>query len=148
MFLVSARRLLAELDLHVPQTGQAMRDIAAGRVTAEAVYPTLPSISIDHGVMERATRVVTVPAAIGWDDVGSWAALAAFAEPSPRAIEIDGHGNYLASDDGTIIAAVGVDNLVIVKSGNAILVIPRDRTQDVREVIEAIAARPDRDDYL
>ncbi|MEO8702456.1 MAG: sugar phosphate nucleotidyltransferase [Kofleriaceae bacterium] len=158
MFLVSARRLLAELEVHVPITGAAVQAIAAGRVRAEDVYPTLPSISIDHGVMERATRVITIPAAIGWDDVGSWAALAeleldgdADADRNVRrgrTVAIDAHGNYLASDDDTVIAAVGVDDLVIVKVGNAILVIPKSRSQDVRKVIDELASRDYGDEHL
>src|SRR6185436_14261484 len=77
MFCVAAGRLLAELDAHLPATARAVRDIAAGRARAADVYPALAAISIDHAVMERASGIVTVPAAVGWDDVGSWAALPA-----------------------------------------------------------------------
>ena len=91
MFCVSARRLLAELDAHLPATARAVRDIAAGRAAAaERATRRCASISIDHAVMERAARVITVPAAVGWDDIGSWAALPALhgvgrltATPSP-----------------------------------------------------------------
>ncbi|MGE3458982.1 MAG: sugar phosphate nucleotidyltransferase, partial [Kofleriaceae bacterium] len=66
MFQLSARRLLAELDEQLAVTGRAVRDVAAGRVTAEAGYPSLPSISIDHAVMEHAERGVTGPGSFGW----------------------------------------------------------------------------------
>lgn len=148
MFFASARRILAELDAHAPPIGQAVRDIAAGAARAEDVYPDLPSISFDHAVMERVTRVVTIPAAIGWDDVGSWSALPALLGTDPEgntiagtALVLGGTGNVIASDDGTLIAAVGVDDLVIVKSGDAILVVRRDAAQDVREVVEALSKR-------
>lgn len=148
MFFASARRILAELDAHAPPIARAVREIAAGAARAEDVYPQLPSISFDHAVMERATSVVTIPAAIGWDDVGSWSALPALlgrdlagntiAGPG---IAVRGAGNILASDDDTLIAVVGVDDLVVVKSGDAILVVRREAAQDVREVVETLSKR-------
>ena len=148
MFFASAKRLLAELDTHLPLTGRAVRDIAAGIVPAAEVYPTLPKISIDHAVMERATRVVTIPASVGWDDLGSWAALpsllgvdSAGNTISGTAIVELGGGNIVMSDDDTVIAAIGVLDLVIVKSGNAILVMPKAAAQNVRAVVEALAER-------
>lgn len=148
MFCVSARRLLEDLDAHLPATGRAVRDIAAGRARAADAYPALVSISIDHAVMERAARVVTVPAAVGWDDVGSWAAL-----PALRGVDGDGNtqagpavilggaGNIAISDDDTLIAMVGMSDVVVVKSGDAILVIPRAAAQDVRKIVDALSAR-------
>ncbi|HEY0192196.1 MAG TPA: sugar phosphate nucleotidyltransferase [Kofleriaceae bacterium] len=148
MFCVSARRLCAELELHVPATARAVQDIAAGRVRAEDVYPQLASISIDHAVMERAGRVITVPAQVGWDDVGSWAALPALRGADERGnttagevVIVDGGDNIAISDDGTLIAMVGVSDVIVVKSGNAILVLPRSQAQDVRKVVEALSAR-------
>src|SRR5436190_7765978 len=71
IFCARASRLLAELDRHLPATGAAVRAIAKDRSAAAQLYPTLPSISFDHGIMEKIDRVVTVPASVGWDDVGS-----------------------------------------------------------------------------
>ncbi|HEY1558352.1 MAG TPA: sugar phosphate nucleotidyltransferase [Kofleriaceae bacterium] len=148
IFCASARRLLAELDAHLPATARAVRAIAADPSAAAALYPTLPSISIDHAVMEKASGVVTVPADVGWDDVGSWAALPAMRgvdatgnTVAGAALVLDGTGNVVVSDDATLIATVGVSDLVVVKSGDAILVIRKDHAQDVREVIDALSAR-------
>jgi len=98
--------------------------------------------------MEHADRVVTVPAAIGWDDVGSWAALPAIRSHDASGntvagttLVIDGANNIVVSDDATLIATVGVSDLVVVKSGDAILVIPRDQAQDVRKVVDALSTR-------
>jgi len=147
MFVMSARRALAELDANVPATGKAVRAIAGG-ADAAALYPTLPSISIDHAVMEKAANVVTITVDAGWDDVGSWAAM-----PAVRGVDATGNttdgpvivlggtGNIVMSDDATMIATVGVSNLVVVKAGDAILVIDKDRAQDVREVVDALVAR-------
>ena len=148
IFCARASRLLAELDAQLPETARAVREIAKNPAVARERYQALPSISIDHGVMEHASRVVTVPAAVGWDDVGSWAAVPAIRGSDAHgntiagaAVVIDGTGNVVMSDDGTLIATVGVSDLVVVKHGDAILVIPKAAAQDVRKVIDALSAR-------
>ena len=144
MFFASARRMVAELENHVPPTGRAVQEIAAGKARAEDVYPGLPAISIDHGVMERVSRVFTIPASVGWDDVGSWAALPTLLGTDPAgntvsgsALVLEGTGNIILSDGG-MIATIGVSDLVIVKSGDAILVVPRAEAQRVRDLVEAL----------
>jgi mannose-1-phosphate guanylyltransferase len=148
IFGASAARILAELDKHLPVTARSVREIAADASKARALYPALPSISFDHAVMEKADRVVTVPAQVGWDDVGSWAALpavrgadAAGNTTGGTVLVLDGTGNVVLSDDDTLVATVGVSDLVVVKSGDAILVIRKDAAQDVRKVIDALSAR-------
>jgi mannose-1-phosphate guanylyltransferase len=148
IFCARASRLLAELDRQLPDTAKAVREIAADPASARERYQALPSVSIDHGVMERAERVVTVPAAVGWDDVGSWAALPAIRGADAQgntivgsAVVVDGANNVVISDDATLIATVGVSDLVVVKHGDAILVIPKAAAQDVRKVIDALSAR-------
>ncbi len=148
MFFISARRLVAELETHVPPIGRAVQEIAAGRARAEDEYPTLPSISIDHAVMERATRVFTIPAAVGWDDIGSWAAVADVLgiddegnALAGNAVVVGGTGNVILSDDTTIIATAGVSDLVVVKVGDAILVLPKAASQDVRAIVDELAKR-------
>jgi mannose-1-phosphate guanylyltransferase len=148
IFCASAKRLLAELATHLPTTAHAVREIARDPANALALYPTLPSISFDHAVMEKTDRVVTVPASVGWDDVGSWAALPAVRgtdasgnTTAGKVLVIEGTGNVVISDDATLIATVGLDDLVVVKSGDAILVIRKDAAQDVRKVIDALSAR-------
>src|SRR6185503_16139701 len=118
-----AKRILAELDTHLAATGAAVRALARDPGQARTIYPSLASISFDHAVMERVDRVVTVPVQVGWDDVGSWAALPAVRGADAagnttigETLVIDGANNVVVSDDGTLIATVGVDDLVVVKS--------------------------------
>ena len=146
IFCATAKRLLGELDAHLPETAKTVREIAADSASISR-YASLAAISIDHAVMERASHIVTVPAEIGWDDVGSWAALPAIRQRDSAGntvvgptLIVDGTNNVVVSDDETLIATVGVSDLVVIKSGNAILVVPRDQTQDVRKVVEALAA--------
>jgi mannose-1-phosphate guanylyltransferase len=148
IFCARASRLLAELDRQLPETAKAVREIANDPASARARYQALPSVSIDHGVMEKAERVVTVPAAVGWDDVGSWAAIPAIRGTDSNgntivgsAVVVDGDNNVVISDDATLIATVGVSDLIVVKHGDAILVIPKSAAQDVRKVIDALSQR-------
>jgi mannose-1-phosphate guanylyltransferase len=148
IFCVSAARLLRELDEHLPATGRAARRVAAGDPGATEAYAQVISISIDHAVMERAARVVTVPAAVGWDDVGSWAALPALRgvdgdgnTTAGEAVIVGGTGNIAIGGGDAVIALVGVSDLVVVSTGDAILVIPKSEAQDVRKVVEALSAR-------
>jgi mannose-1-phosphate guanylyltransferase len=155
IFCLSAKRLLTELDVHLPLTAATVKQIVRDnglvvdpRGLYEA-YEALPSISFDHGVMEKlCSGVVAVSAAVGWNDVGSWSALSEVrgvdAEGNTAAgngLVIDGIGNVVLSDDGTLIAAIGVSDLVIVKSGDAILVVKKDDAQRVREIVEALSSR-------
>lgn len=147
IFLVSAKRMMAELTLRLPDTAKAVTEIAAG-ADANALYPTLRSISIDHAVMEHTERVVTIPADVGWDDVGSWAAIPAVRGSDhdgntldPLAMSIDGRNNLVLTDDDTVVAVVGLDDLVVVKSGNAVLVIRKEQAQDVRKVVESLSSQ-------
>jgi mannose-1-phosphate guanylyltransferase len=119
-------------------------DAAGAEAAAARVYPGFPSISIDHGVMEKATDVVAVPGSFGWSDVGSWAAVAELvahdAAGNARrgdAVVVDGGDNLTFTDAG-VIALVGVSGLAVVRAGDAVLVLPADRAQDVRAAVEAL----------
>ncbi|HEY4239579.1 MAG TPA: sugar phosphate nucleotidyltransferase [Kofleriaceae bacterium] len=147
IFCASARRLLAELEAHVPAIARTARAIVAGTEPVREAYAKLPSISIDHAVMERAARVVTVPAAVGWDDVGSWAAL-----PAVRGADADGNtlvngayvvdgANNVVVTDGGVVITVGVSDLVVVRDGDAVLVIPRAAAQDVRKAVDLLSEK-------
>lgn len=160
MFFVRAARLLADIERHMPETFAGLARIRdalgtadAERVTAE-VYPTLPRISIDFGVMEKAHGVLTIPGDFGWNDVGSWSALADYRDADDAGnvtegdvVTCDARRNIVLADPGVAVAVVGCDDLVVVQSGNAVLVVPRARAQDVREVVAALTER-ELEDYL
>ena len=118
-------------------------------------YADAPSISIDHGIMEKATGLRVIPGAFGWNDVGSWAALPALRAPDARgnvviggAALLDGDGNIVVADEGApYVGVLGVRDLVVVATNDAVLVIPKDRAQDVRRIVEA-AKQSGRDDLL
>ncbi len=151
IFLFRADIFLSELAAHAPAMLTAAQDaMRLARFEGNRVYPDAdafagsPSDSIDYAVMERAERVAVVPVSMGWNDVGSWDALHAISD-------LDGDGNahrgeVLAIDtrdclirsDGIRVAAVGISDLIIVASGNDLLILPRGRSQEIKKLIEAM----------
>jgi mannose-1-phosphate guanylyltransferase len=157
MFFLTARRMLDEARRHLPALGALLDAAVAGDADAVVAsgYADAPSISIDHGVMEKAGGLRVIPGSFGWNDVGSWAALPALKAPDPRgnvviggASLLDGDGNIVVADEGApYVGVLGVSDLVVVATKDAVLVIPKDRAQDVRRVVEA-AKQSGRDDLL
>lgn len=146
-FLFRAGRLLELLQVHQPEIAHGLSEIEQRPERIADLYPQLPSISIDFGVMEHLDEVFTLPLDCGWSDIGSWEALA---EILPRdetgnvtkgeVVAIDCEGSVLYAAEGTV-AALGIDDLVIVKTGDAVLVIPKDRTQEIRKIVAALEDR-------
>jgi mannose-1-phosphate guanylyltransferase len=157
MFFTRARHLLAQIEEHMPQTHAGLAEIAAalaeggperGAEVAARAYPPLPKVSIDYGVMEKAANVACVRGDFGWNDVGSWDALATLREPDSdgntvygTAVLTDSRDNIVVGEDERVIALVGVSGLVVVQSDDKILVIPRERAQDVREAVAALKTK-------
>jgi mannose-1-phosphate guanylyltransferase len=160
MFFFTARAMSEAIARHMPDVagGVAKLDEAAGRGeearALASVFPTLPSVSIDVGVMEKASKLAVVKGDFGWNDVGSW-------ESAWELAPHDAHGNALPAESVTVdaqgnlvrdlttsgakrvYALVGVSDLVLVETDDAVLVIPRSRAQDVRAVVDALKARGD-----
>lgn len=148
MFLWKAASIRAEIERQLPDIVPGMnafrdaRDLAAELVRQ---YPGFPSVSIDYGVMEGATAVRAIPGDFAWSDVGSWEALWDLGPLDENGNTVRGDAvlidstNCVVSGDVKLIAAVGVSDLVIVQSGDAILVCPRARAQDVRLIVDRLA---------
>ena len=156
MFFFRADVILDAVEAHLPGLGDAVRafDDASARGDERAevarLYADLPSVSIDHGVMEKAERVAVLPASFGWSDLGSWTTAWELAERDgddnalpEGAIAIDSRGCYVRAPEGKVVALVGVRDLVVVDTEDAILIVPRDRAQDVRAVVDALKSRGD-----
>jgi mannose-1-phosphate guanylyltransferase len=154
MFFFRADAVLAELRTHLPELAAGLRALdaaaACGREAEEVarVYPSLPAVSIDVGLMEKAADVAVVPGDFGWSDVGSWttawelAAKDAAGNAAPEgAVLVDARDNLARARAGKVVALVGVSGLVVVDTDDALLVMPRERAQDVRLVVEALRAR-------
>jgi mannose-1-phosphate guanylyltransferase len=156
MFFFLASRILDAIDQHLPGLGEKLHayDDAANEgnehALVAATYADLPAISIDHGIMEKVDSVSVVPGSFGWSDLGSWTSAWELASRDEQdnalpegAVAIDAHGNYAWAPEGKLVSLVGVDGLVVVDAGDALLVIPRERAQDVREIVAALRERDD-----
>jgi mannose-1-phosphate guanylyltransferase len=161
MFFLTARRMFEESRRHLPELAKvldaavAARDDAAATVVVQELYGTATKISIDNGIMEKATGLRVLPGSFGWNDVGSWAAVATIRQADARgnvvlggATLVDGDDNLVVAEEGgPFVGVVGVKGLVVVATKDAILVVPKDRAQDVKAIVEA-AKKSGREDLL
>jgi mannose-1-phosphate guanylyltransferase/mannose-6-phosphate isomerase len=153
LFLADAYlEALAQFDLGTLTATQEAMDKA--RIEGTRIYPDAAAFaassddSIDYAVMEKADRVAVVPVAMGWNDVGSWDALHAISDTDSNgnAHRSHGDGDVLAVDtkscfvrsDGVRISMIGVEDLIVVASGDDVLIMPRGRSQEVKQLIKAI----------
>ena len=151
IFLFRADSYLEALARFAPGMLAAAQDAMVGarreglRIHPDAeAFAASPDDSIDYAVMEKADRVAVVPVSMGWSDVGSWDALHAISDPDEAGNVHQGNvialdtSNCLVRSDGARIALVGVKDLIVVASGNDILVLPRGRSQEIKKLIEAM----------
>lgn len=158
MFIWRCDTILSEIAFYQPDLGRALAGISfTGDVwelsdlaaQIEAMYGSVASVSIDYAVMEKSSKVQVVPVEMGWSDVGSWSALPEVVPPDACGTVCINAAAHVAIDssdcliyaDGKVVATVGVKGLVIVSTPDALLVCDRDRAQDVKKVVEQLAAR-------
>src|SRR5260370_38657254 len=149
MFFWRASTFLATLDKYLPKTYAALESLAAsiGKSSYErklrAIYPKLQNISVDYAILEPATRepgspsVFVIPAEVGWSDIRSWAAVYELLTKYPGdnilprdGYSLDASGNLFWSAS-KFVAAICVNDLVVVETSDALLICPRERAQDV-----------------
>lgn len=148
IFAWRADAFLEEVDHRLPEVGAGIAEIARDAAALPRVFPRLPSISVDYGVLEKTDRAEMVPATFRWDDVGSFDALAdhlpADADGNRARgdlLALDATGVVSVAPDGHLVAALGVTDLVVVATPDATLVVPRDRVQEVKRIVEELARR-------
>ena len=154
MFVLGAQSYLDELERLAPAMMAACRDAYAAsfadldflRLDPET-FGACPSDSIDYSVMEKTDRAAVVPVDIGWNDVGGWPALWELAEKDADGNALladsllqDVENSYFRADDGRLIAAIGVEDIIVVSTADAVLVTHRDRAGDVKEIVERLKA--------
>jgi len=154
MFFWRVSTFLEALQKHLPETYMRLEklaeSIAARKYDTQLrkVYPKLENISVDYAILERVTaqatepQVFVIPAQVGWSDIGSWAAVYELLAKSPsenifvgKGHSIDANGNYFSAN-GKFVAAIGVKDLIVVETPDALLVCPRDRAQDVGKLVK------------
>lgn len=153
IFAWRADVLWQELAEHLPELARGLLALEPSRrrgvlpaAALDRFWPRLPAISIDYGVLERSRRVVMLEASFSWSDIGSWEAVAEL-WPADRkgnasrdpVLALEASSNVVASR-GKPVVLLGVSGLVVVDAGDALLVCPRERCQDVRAVVDHLDA--------
>ena len=154
IFVFGARAMRDAIDRHLPELAAVLARIAPTVGTSRYAaalrkhFPAAPAISIDYGVMEKAREIAVVPGDFGWSDVGSFAALPEVRPADGEGNVVVGKGAVLVDSAGCVVVGsgrplglVGLKDMVVVDSGDAVLVVPRDRSQDVRAVVQSLRGR-------
>jgi mannose-1-phosphate guanylyltransferase len=163
MFFFRAQSMLDAIKAHMPKLAEgierieraAKRGAEAERTETEAVFEALESISIDYGIMEKVQELAVIPADVGWSDLGSWHTVWELGDKDENgnvapesAVLVDAQNNLIENlrkvpGGKRIIALVGVHDLCVVDTDDALLILPRERSQDVREIVAALKRRGD-----
>ncbi|MBI5877832.1 MAG: mannose-1-phosphate guanylyltransferase [Chloroflexi bacterium] len=152
MFTWRVDTILDAFRQHMPAFSAQLDTIAQAPEQLPAIWTQVVNETIDRGIMERATNAAVLPIDIGWSDIGSWASLHDLLPADANGnvvlgdhVAIDTHGSFIRSN-GKLIATLGVSNLIVVETDDAILICPKDRAQDVKLVVDQLKA--DRRDAL
>jgi mannose-1-phosphate guanylyltransferase / mannose-6-phosphate isomerase len=163
MFCFSAGQLLNQLSMYAPDVAKictnawsSMKDLATDDADMmeipESLFSGVPNISIDYALMERSNKVAVVPSDIGWSDIGSWSAIRDLVEPDSQnnraygdAVFVNSRNTFVQSED-RLVAAVGLDNVMIVDTPDALLVANPACAQDVKTVV-SILKKADHDTF-
>lgn len=154
MFIWSGPVVRAALASFAPALDAGMKPIRDALTAGapllpvlEAVYPKLEKISVDYALLEKSTNVTMIPASFDWDDVGSWPAVAKHLPQDPKgnvlrglALVEQGSNNIIYSQDGHLTAVVGADDLIVVHTADATLVVPKARAQEIKGLLKQIEA--------
>jgi mannose-1-phosphate guanylyltransferase len=154
MFVWRASVILSAIQKFMPELYASLLRIEAALGTQEEAsviareFDALESVSIDFGVLEHATNCVVVPGeGFGWNDVGSWDAWAEHFQKDEKGNLIKGEAQLIDSEDCVVysnekhIAVLGAQDLIVIDSGDALLICPRSRVQDVKKIVTELKAR-------
>jgi mannose-1-phosphate guanylyltransferase len=159
MFIWRADSILHEIRRYLPQLAQGLEPVAEAITSSRLatvvteVYPSLPSLSIDVGVMERAQDVWVIPGSFGWSDVGSWRALSELLPADEQGNVVVGEqrgmetSGCLIYSPKKLVATIGIRDLVVIETDDVLLICPKERDQEVRKLVELIE-REGREDLL
>lgn len=154
MFVWSVPVVEAALANHASELDVALKPIrvalAKKRPLAgvlKKVYPTLPKISVDYALLEKSKNVVVLPSSFDWDDVGAWPAVCKHCTPDAAGNVVRGLGvveqgsnNLVFSEGGHLLAVIGVDDLIVVHTPDATLVVPKSKSQDIKALLKKVEA--------
>ncbi|RME16694.1 MAG: mannose-1-phosphate guanylyltransferase/mannose-6-phosphate isomerase [Bdellovibrio sp.] len=146
MFVFQVKKMAELFDQLMPELWSKIQQVKEDLSNLKIVYANVESISLDYGIMEKLQEQVCIPCDIGWSDVGSWDEIARLADEVPelkqetRAIvsSIDSLDNYVFSLKNKVVGLVGVDNLIVVDTPDALLISKKGESQKVKDLVEAM----------
>lgn len=150
MFQWNTATILKAFSQYLPQVSNTLNSFLSdfkpdqADISIRAFYEAVESISIDYGIMEKADQVKVIPADMGWSDVGSWMAAWELAAKDPQGNYLMGSNielvettnSYIQNSGKHLIAVVGLDNIVVVETADALLIMPAEKSQKVKQLIE------------
>lgn len=149
MFIFRAGVVLKELKVHSPEIIEPLQ------VKGSAAYPSLAKKSIDYALMEKTQLAYVLPASFGWDDLGDWNALERLHKGDALNVELAKHvgmdtkGAIIhCTNEDEVIVTIGLEDVVIVRDNNATLIVKKDRTQDIKQVLKTLKADPNFTNFL
>lgn len=149
MFIFRAGVVLKELEIHAPAIINGLKEKGV------ASYPQLEKKSIDYALMEKTQLAYVLPAAFGWDDLGDWNAIERLLKGDSVNVELASHvgldtANSIlySSNSEELIVTIGIEDLVVVRDGNATLIVKKDRTQEIKQVLKTLQENPKYRDLL
>ena len=157
MFIWKVSVLLNEIKRYLPNLHTQLDKLSKNTIEVKGPYPfkelnnsgkkifkSLQPVSIDHGIMEKSSNSVVFPTNIGWNDVGSWTALADISQKDPNGNVIKGNvlsienNNSIIYAEERLVATMGLENMIVVDTSDAVLICPKDCAQDVKKIVEQI----------
>lgn len=150
MFVWKASVILSYFEKLLPDVYTCLQKIGAALNTESEkeiineIYPVIPKISIDYGIMERAENVLVLEGSFGWSDVGSWDALEALYDKDEHGNIIYGEQVHIDTHDciiyakNKLVTTIGLENIIVVETEDAVLVCDKNRAQEVRRIVEAL----------
>jgi len=151
MFVWQVSRIMQEIETHMPDLSQALSRIAQYIHTADyqqnisQIWQQVKKETIDYGIMEKASRIAVIPVSMGWVDVGSWTSLDQLYTPDANGnvwtvphVAIDTQNIIAMSDSQKFIATIGVEDLIIIDSQDALLVCAKSREQEVKTIVDQL----------
>ena len=155
MFIFKAGEIIEEFRAHAPELLATLEGVIGGpRSGLVTAFENLKKISFDYAIMEKTARALVMPADFEWDDLGDWNAIERLLKNTNpnvavgRHLGLDTAGAILYTTTGDdLIATIGLEDVLIVRDGNVTLVVRKDRTQDIKKIVERLKASPDFERY-
>jgi mannose-1-phosphate guanylyltransferase/mannose-6-phosphate isomerase len=149
IFLFSRKTILEAMARHLPELDGRLNALQNELASPqfEAMYRNLPSVSLDHGVLEKVDNLVVIPLDVGWDDVGTWGALKNLFSPDDQGnvalgntVNVDSKNCIIYAQD-RLVATIGLDQMIVVDTPDATLVCPLNKVQEVKDLVAELDRR-------